>query len=129
MENEIDIFNFFQNSETYFCQVMQYWHSHGKMLLQVHKNQFKEHFFVIFDSVQYYEGPMGWAGANFHIGTERELSEAVKKSGFGEENLLFFLENYLLYKVGFAPTEAKFLARKKTHIKKAEPGKALKIWE
>ena len=63
-----NVFNI-KDPETYSCRVWHFSVGHSTLAIQVtrtqHSNSPDEVFFLEFDSVRYYEGPLTWHGANF----------------------------------------------------------------
>lgn len=92
--------NFFeiQNPEEYFCRVWSYFVSHSRLLLRVYKGKIdEEEFYLNFEMVQYFEGPLGWKGANFYIGSSDECVKLLQQQGFEGLPDEYLLEHFHLY--------------------------------
>src|SRR5512139_3852970 len=70
-----------QDAEKYGCRVWHYDKGHSVMTIYVQKEaptgMDADHFFIVFEVVQYFEGPMSWKGANFGIGTLEECANLL----------------------------------------------------
>ena len=101
--------NFFeiQNPDTHFCQVWSYLVSHSKLLVRVHKENFHdESFYLHFEMVQYFEGPLSWTGANFYIGNPDECIKLLQQRGLKGVSDDYLLEHFHLYVVDLPNFEA-----------------------
>jgi hypothetical protein len=69
------------NPETYICRVASYRAGHSVMCVHVHRHSQStlpyDEFFLLFDFVQYFEGPMWWNGANFCTSTPEECLQLL----------------------------------------------------
>jgi hypothetical protein len=56
-----------ENPENYSCRVWRYQVGHSVMLVELHSDDAAEFspLYAIFEPVRYYQGSMGWQGANF----------------------------------------------------------------
>jgi len=63
-----------ENPDEYHCIAIHYRRGHSELLVRVfpNKSDNSEPFFLIFQAVEYFEGPLMWWGANFCIATDDE---------------------------------------------------------
>ena len=86
--------------QTYMCIVWGYRISHSLMLIRVSKSEpeelFEEPFFLTFEGVLYFEGPIRWKGVDFGISTTDECARSlnrIKLSELVEKCRLFVAES------------------------------------
>ena len=67
------------DAETYSCVIRGYTSGHSQMFMQLYQSppESKNAFYLIFETVLYFEGPMSWHKADFRTGTYRECSEVM----------------------------------------------------
>lgn len=71
----------FADPRLYQCNVWSYRAGHSLMLVRVTKSWSgpEDFFYLTFESVQYFEGPLQWLGADFYIGTKAECTELLQR--------------------------------------------------
>ena len=70
------------------------------MEVQVSQIDSKEIFYVDFDGVEYFAGPMVWQGANFRLGQPQECIALIRKLGrYDDIPEDYLLQNFQLFTV------------------------------
>ena len=70
------------NPDIYNCIVWSYRVSLSRLLVRVDEGEFDKNFFyLIFEEVLYFEGPLRWGGANFCLGTDEECVKILHRRG------------------------------------------------
>ena len=67
-ENVLDL----ENPENYSCRIWSYSPGHSMLFVHLKENdgtKTSPHLYLVFDNVQFFEGPMWWQGANFCTST------------------------------------------------------------
>lgn len=79
------------NVEMLICKVTQYFMSHSSMQIEVFNPHDKTVFYINFLSVRYFDGPMGWQGADFNVQEQKECLEILERIGvqYFEPDTLF----------------------------------------
>lgn len=80
-ENDTNIFGVTEPDD-YRCHIMAFVDDVPSLLIIAHKVNHPlslPHFFLDFRGVRYWEGPLWWAGADFHRGTYVEMMEILEK--------------------------------------------------
>jgi len=111
-----NIFNI-ENPEAYFCTVWSYLASHSMLLIRVDKGELdQEIFYLYFELVQYFEGPLKWKGANFCIGASDECIRLLHRKGFEGLPQNYLLDQFSLFVVELPNLElVKILAARRAH--------------
>jgi len=113
--------NFFNIADPDYCayRVWSYIHGHSMMLVRVIRSEPDDFFFLAFDSVQYFQGPLHWMGARFQVGTTDECAELLQEARVGLSDDLLempdgflntLLQKFRLYTVELPNLEVKILA-------------------
>lgn len=67
--------------DLYHCRVTKYEQGHSVMYIALRTQEigFDPHFYLMFEDVQYFEGPMMWEGANFCTASLEEYGVYLEK--------------------------------------------------
>jgi hypothetical protein len=65
----------------YYCQIWSYLISHSLMLARAYQGDFLtgDVFYLLFEGVSYFEGPMSWQGTEFQIASTDECLAIMEK--------------------------------------------------
>jgi hypothetical protein len=67
--------------ELYYCTVWEFTVHHAEMVLQIRSDLNEitttKKLFWIFQRVMYYQGPLKWYGADFHLGSDSECMKLI----------------------------------------------------
>ena len=104
--------------QLYRCQVYRYFNGLSRLYLSVFKpHQNIPSFFLLFSDVGYFEGPVNWQSADFHIAPAQECIALMLKTGMVGEAILQFPDAYAsitdsanLYVVDTPETRIKIIA-------------------
>lgn len=92
-----------ENPLEYHCRLWDYIPGHSQLLVRVYKDDFlgKDVFFLTFETVGYWEGPVGWKGVDFSLGTVEEAMGIIRKANFAVHPELIgeFLQVHHLFKI------------------------------
>jgi hypothetical protein len=106
--------NFFNviNPQEYSCGIGSYRVNHSLMLIRATKSEFDpdQTFYLTFSGALYFEGPLGWKGANFCIGTTEECEKLLRKMDYSDDTLHILSEKYRLFVVELPSLEVKIVA-------------------
>ena len=107
------------DAETYTCVVEAYLSGHSQLVLRVYRPSYitENTFFLIFETVKYFEGPLSWRNADFRVGTADECKEllALLRQGgleIPEEMLNAFLKRYRLFAINSPSVQVRIFAEK-----------------
>ncbi len=77
--------------EAYRCQVHHYHSRVSRLYLRVFKGQAQQpDFYLLFADVAYFECPVNWQGADFHIATHDDCIELMLEAGLVGPAILRF---------------------------------------
>jgi hypothetical protein len=94
-----NIFNI-ENPQTYFCTVWSYLVNHSMLLVRIDKGELDNGiFYLCFELVQYFEGPLRWKGADFCVGASDECIELLHKTGSRGISEDYLLDQFSLFVV------------------------------
>jgi hypothetical protein len=71
-----------EQPEIYSCRVFRYQVGHSVLIISLKTKEVPEpfdNFYLVFESVKYFSGPMWWRGANFCTGTLDEYGQLLHK--------------------------------------------------
>ncbi len=102
----------------YRCQVYRYFSGLSRLYLSVFKPQQNvAAFYILFSDVAYFEGPMNWQSADFHIAPDQACVDLLLTTGLIGEAVLQFPDAYAsitetaqLYIVNTGHTPVKIIA-------------------
>src|SRR5258706_12948735 len=96
----INLFNI-PNAEQCICRVFLYIHSHSQLAIQVYDSISTSVLYIVFQTVEYVDGPIVWLGANFMIGEPDECIKLLRIS-HGHRNSAdhALRERYRLFSAG-----------------------------
>jgi len=102
----------------YRCQVYRYFSGLSRLYLSVFKpQQTVPAFYVLFSDVAYFEGPMNWQSADFHIAPSQDCIDLLLATGLIGAAILQFPDAYAtitdtarLYVVNTGHTPVKIIA-------------------
>jgi hypothetical protein len=81
--------------QLYRCQVYRYFSGLSRLYLSLFKPyQTVPAAFVLFSDVAYFEGPVTWQSADFHIGPSQDCVDLLLKTGIIGEAVLQFPDAY-----------------------------------
>jgi hypothetical protein len=81
--------------QLYRCQVYRYFSGLSRLYLSVFKPyQSTPDFYLLFADVAYFEGPVAWESADFHIADPQDCIDLMLKSGIIGEAVLQFPDAY-----------------------------------
>ena len=110
------------NPQSYHCLVWYYTAHLHELGLRVYKPPFDEGevFFLVFQMVSYFEGPMhSWEGVGFRLGTREEFDEVVRTGHINlppeEEALNIFLEQFPLFIIDRPNLKVRIVASRHVH--------------
>jgi hypothetical protein len=87
-----------ENPDEYHCIAIHYRRGHSELLVRVFPNNPDEaEFFLIFQAVEYFEGPLMWSGADFCIATDDESQNFLTERGLDislSESFKLFVVDY-----------------------------------
>jgi len=96
-----------QNPQEITCRVWSYFVSHSRLLFRGYKDSSgNDEFYLDFEMVEYFEGPLSWKGADFYLGSSDECSLLLQQRGFTDYFDDYWLEHYHLYKVDLSNTQS-----------------------
>lgn len=78
-----NVFNI-SNPEHCICRVMDYRFNDSSMVIRIQQPLYSNRFitfFALFQGVQYFEGPMGWTGADFQTRSPEECLTLFRQTG------------------------------------------------
>jgi len=104
--------------QLYRCQVYRYFSGLSRLYLSLFKPyQTVPAGYVLFSDVAYFEGPVNWQSADFHIGPSQDCVDLLLKTGIIGEAVLQFPDAYAsitdtarLYLVDTPTTQIKIIA-------------------
>lgn len=69
-----------KNPADYICHILGYIKGHSLMVVGIHSIEFpQEKAYLVFQAVQYFEGPMTWKGIDMQLGEANECLELLHK--------------------------------------------------
>jgi hypothetical protein len=100
---------------SYHCKVWSYFAGHSLLLIRTYEDDFLtgHTFYLVFEGVAYFEGPMTWQGVGYSLGTREECLEILQKAGGSSDKDVpdeALLRQYRLFKFKSPHGEIKILA-------------------
>jgi hypothetical protein len=92
-----------RDTSLYHCNVYRYSQSHRELTIAVHTstNNSEAVFYLIFESVWYFQGPLSWDGIDFELADAEELKSLIQKvfSNIEDNMLDSFSKQFALYMI------------------------------
>jgi hypothetical protein len=116
MNRAIDQIIDLENPEFYDCTVWKYQVGHSEMIVRLYspeeKEKDKSEFYLIFQGVLFFEGPLKWKGASFFNGANEECQELLHRIGLQNAREAAQSGFYRLFKQNLSGLEVKIIAMK-----------------
>ena len=104
-----------ENPQAYSCEILSYHRQHSDLFLKANHLSNPDKYWFEFTALEYFEGPVGWRGADFCIATTDECIKLLRNLKL---DINLYLETYSLFVVlassGF---EVKMLAQRANVVK------------
>jgi hypothetical protein len=104
-----------KNPEQYYCTVWNYQVGHSEMFVRVYKTDVKDAendaFYLIFQVVSYFEGPLNWPSLNLRVGNVEECRKILTQIGLHFTKEIIETDYYQLFTFTLPHTEVKIIAR------------------
>src|SRR5215475_6243017 len=72
-----NIFNVL-NPDEWTCQLIDYMPSHSQLFFELDRHLPNQSLYLVFQTVEFFEGPLVWKGANFRLGESDECLQLLR---------------------------------------------------
>jgi hypothetical protein len=111
--------------QSYSCSIIAYIRGHGQMIIEVMEtleDTYEPSFYLLLDSVWYFEGPTHWQGADFRLSSFEEVKELLKQGWINVDGLLDeFAKHYIILTLERPTFKVRILASS-CYIENKSPG-------